>query len=67
MSWGVTVPLLSGGIFTIPVASAPLLYAAALLIGACITGILLSIVKPKIKEDMKEEKVTDDLNINIDF
>lgn len=67
MSWGVTVPLLSGGIFTIPVASAPLLYAAALLIGACITGILLSIVKPKIKEDMKEEKVTDDLNIDIDF
>ncbi|ATO56325.1 PTS fructose transporter subunit IIC [Loigolactobacillus coryniformis subsp. coryniformis] len=66
LTWGVTVPLLSGGIFTIPVASNPLLYLAALLIGASITGIILSIIKPKIKEDQKQEKVHD-LDINIDF
>lgn len=65
LSWGVTVPLLSGGIFTIPVANHPLLYLLALLIGACITGIVLSIIKPKIKEDAKEEVVTDDLDIDI--
>lgn len=66
LTWGVTVPLLSGGIFTIPVASNPLLYLAALLIGACITGVILSLIKPKIKESAKEEEVHD-LNIDIDF
>ncbi|MDF7639266.1 PTS fructose transporter subunit IIC [Lactobacillus sp. ESL0791] len=67
LSWGVTIPLLSGGIFTFPVASNPILYIGALLIGACITGIVLSILKPKVKkEEKKEEKVHDlDIDINI--
>lgn len=67
LSWGVTVPLLSGGIFTIPVASNPFLYLAALLIGACITGITLSLLKPKMKESTKEEEVHDDLDIDINI
>ncbi|ERL09526.1 PTS fructose transporter subunit IIC [Olsenella profusa] len=67
LSWGVTVPLLSGGIFTIPVASSPLLYALALLIGACITGTLLSIIKPKLQEpEDKVEEITD-LDIDIEL
>ena len=66
LSWGVTVPLLSGGIFTLPVASNPFLYLAALLIAATTTGIILSILKPKRKEEEKEEKVHD-LDISIEM
>ncbi|WP_102279206.1 PTS fructose transporter subunit IIC [[Lactobacillus] timonensis] len=68
LSWGVTVPLLSGGIFTIPVANKPLLYLGGLLIGALITAITLSIIKPKLKKNAnQEEEVNDDLDINIDM
>ena len=67
LSWGVTVPLLSGGIFTIPVANKPLLYLGGLLIGALITAITLSIIKPKLKEGSDKEEVNDDLDINIDM
>lgn len=66
LSWGVTVPLLSGGIFTLPVASNPFLYLAALLIAAATTGVILSILKPKRKEEEKEEKVHD-LDISIEM
>ncbi|RHX72344.1 PTS fructose transporter subunit IIC [Lacticaseibacillus paracasei] len=66
LSWGVTVPLLSGGIFTLPVASNPFLYLAALLIAAATTGAILSILKPKRKEEEKEEKVHD-LDISIEM
>lgn len=66
LSWGVTVPLLSGGIFTIPLASNPLMYVAALLIGACVTGLILSVIKPKVKIDSKEEnEEIIDLDIDI--
>ena len=67
LSWGVTVPLLSGGIFTIPVANKPLLYLGGLLIGALIIGIVLSIIKPKLKQDEKDETIDDNLDIDIEI
>lgn len=47
LTWGVEVPVLHGGIFSIPLVNMPLLFIAALLIGATITGLTLSVLKPK--------------------
>lgn len=64
LAWGVTVPVLHGGIFSIPLTSNPLLWIVAYLIGAVVTAIIVSVLKPKEpiqckveEEDLKEEIV----------
>lgn len=64
LMWGVTVPVLHGGIFAIPLTSNPLLWIAAYLIGAMVTAIIVSVLKPKepvikeyVEEELKEEIV----------
>lgn len=46
LTWGVTVPVLHGGIFSVPLASNPMLWIAAWLIGAMVTAVIVSVTKP---------------------
>lgn len=56
LTWYVEVPVLHGGIFSIPLVNFPLLFIAALLIGATVTGLIVSITKPAIPVKTTEEK-----------
>lgn len=64
--WGVTVPVLHGGIFSIPLTSNPLLYIAAYLIGALVTAIIVSVLKPnKPTNEVVAEEELEDIEIQI--
>lgn len=69
LTWGVTVPVLHGGIFAIPLTSNPLLWIAAYLIGAMVTAVIVSVLKPKhpkTDEDIvEEEELSEDIEIEI--
>jgi PTS system fructose-specific IIC component len=62
LTWCVEVPVLHGGIFSIPLVNFPLRFIAALFIGATVTGLIASITKPPIPEqriETKEEEIGD--------
>lgn len=65
--WGVTVPVLHGGIFAIPLTSNPLLWVAAYLIGAMVTAVIISVLKPKepVVKSIEEEELKEDIVIEI--
>lgn len=67
LTWDVTVPVLHGGIFAIPLTSNPLLWIAAYLIGALVTAVIVSVLKPKepIQHEVKEEELKEDIVIEI--
>lgn len=67
LAWGVTVPVLHGGIFSIPLTSNPLLWIAAYLIGALVTAVIVSVLKPKepIRHEVEEEELKEDIVIEI--
>ena len=67
LTWGVTCPVLSGGIFSIPLTSNPLLFIAALLIGATVTGVIVSIIKPAVpvEDRIEEDQEIGDIQISI--
>ena len=67
LAWGVTVPVLHGGIFSIPLTSNPLLWIAAYLIGAMVTAIIVSVLKPKepVRHTVEEEALKEDIVIEI--
>lgn len=67
LAWGVTVPVLHGGIFSIPLTSNPLLWIAAYLIGAMVTAIIVSVLKPKepIQHEVLDEELKEDIEIEI--
>ena len=67
LAWGVTCPVLHGGIFAIPLTSNPMLWIAAYLIGALVTAVIVSILKPKepIGKQMEEEALKEDIVIEI--
>lgn len=56
LTWYVEVPVLHGGIFSVPLVNYPLLFIAALLIGATVTGLIVSILKPAIPVQTNEEE-----------
>lgn len=64
--WGVTVPVLHGGIFAIPLTSNPLLWCAAYLIGAMVTAVIVSVLKPaRPVEEVQTEEADVDFDIEI--
>lgn len=65
LSWGVTVPVLHGGIFSIPLTSNPLLWICAYLIGALVTAIIVSVLKPK--SPVVHEVIEEEFNEEIEF
>ncbi len=67
LTWMVEVPVLHGGIFSIPLVNKPLLFVAALFIGASVTGLIVSILKPKTPNvKVVEEEIKDiDIEMNI--
>lgn len=67
LAWGVTVPVLHGGIFSIPLTSNPLLWIAAYLIGALVTAVIVSVLKPKepVRHEVEEEELKEDIVIEI--
>lgn len=69
LTWGVTVPVLHRGIFAIPLTSNPLLWIAAWLIGAMVTAVIVSVLKPahpKTEEDVTEDQeLKEDIEIEI--
>lgn len=67
LAWGVTVPVLHGGIFSIPLTSNPLLWIAAYLIGAMVTAVIVSVLKPKepVHHAVEEEELKEDIVIEI--
>lgn len=67
LSWGVEVPVLHGGIFSIPLVNNPLLFIAALLIGASVTGLICSILKPSVPVEEREEEEEEIGDIEIKF
>lgn len=66
LAWGVTCPVLHGGVFSIPLTSNPLLWIAAYLIGAMVTAIIVSVLKPaQPVEQIVEEAELEDFDIEI--
>lgn len=67
LAWGVSVPVLHGGIFSIPLTSNPLLWVSAYLIGAMVTAIIVSVLKPKepVQKKVEEEALKEDIVIEI--
>lgn len=67
LTWMVEVPVLHGGIFSIPLVNKPLLFIAALFIGATVTALIVSILKPKdpVRKEIVEELQDLDLEITI--
>lgn len=65
--WGVTVPVLHGGIFSVPLTSNPLLWMAAYLIGAMVTAVIASVLKPAhpVETVAADEELKDDIDIEI--
>lgn len=65
--WGVTVPVLHGGIFAVPLTSNPLLWMAAYLIGAMVTAVIASVLKPAhpVETVAADEELKDDIDIEI--
>ena len=49
MFWGCTLPAPHGGIFVFPVVGKPMLYLAALAVGAAVGTVLLAILKRPVK------------------
>ena len=62
LTWGVTVPVLHGGIFSVPLASNPMLWIAAWLIGAMVTAVIVSVTKPArpVETVHEDEELKDD-------
>ena len=67
LAWGVTCPVLHGGIFSIPLTSNPLLWVAAYLIGALVTAVIVSVLKPArpVEQVSVDEELKDDFDIEI--
>ena len=65
LTWGVTVPVLHGGIFSVPLASNPMLWIAAWLIGAMVTAVIVSVTKPArpVETVHEDEELKDDFDI----
>lgn len=57
LAWGISVPVLHGGIFSIPLTSNPMLWICAYLIGAMVTAVIVSVLKPKEPNLKKVEEV----------
>lgn len=62
LTWGVTVPVLHGGIFSVPLASNPMLW-----IGAMVTAVIVSVTKPArpVETVHEDEELKDDFDIEI--
>lgn len=62
LTWGVTVPVLHGGIFSVPLASNPMLW-----IGAMVTAVIVSVTKPvrPVETVHEDEELKDDFDIEI--
>lgn len=65
LSWFVEVPVLHGGIFSIPLVNNPLLFVAALFIGALVTAVIVSVLKPK--EPVVKEIIEEITDLDIEF
>lgn len=64
MTWGIGSPVPSGGLFIVPAMTDPLMFMLALLIGSCITGVLLFILK---KEPVEKELLEDETEEDVDL
>lgn len=67
LAWGVTCPVLHGGVFSIPLTSNPLLWVAAYLIGAMVTAVIVSVLKPArpVEAESEDEELKVDFDIEI--
>lgn len=67
LTWGVTVPVLHGGVFSIPLCNKPLLWIAAYLIGAFVTAVIVSVLKPNqpAMNKVEELELAQDIEIEI--
>ena len=67
LAWGVTCPVLHGGVFSIPLTSNPLLWVAAYLIGAMVTAVIVSVLKPAkpVETESEDEELKVDFDIEI--
>lgn len=67
LAWGVTCPVLHGGVFSIPLTSNPLLWVAAYLIGALVTAVIVSVLKPArpVEAESEDEELKVDFDIEI--
>ncbi|WP_439236537.1 fructose-specific PTS transporter subunit EIIC [Lonepinella koalarum] len=48
MSLGISLPAPHGGVFVVPLVSQPLMYIGAIAVGSVVTGLLYSVIKPKL-------------------
>ncbi|WP_439259130.1 fructose-specific PTS transporter subunit EIIC [Lonepinella sp. BR2930] len=48
MSLNISLPAPHGGVFVVPLVSQPLMYIGAIAIGSLVTGVLYSVIKPKL-------------------
>lgn len=62
-----TCHVLHGGVFSIPLTSNPLLWVAAYLIGAMVTAVIVSVLKPArpVEAESEDEKLKVDFDIEI--
>ena len=67
LAWGITCPVLHGGVFSIPLTSNPLLWVAAYLIGAMVTAVIVSVLKPArpVEAESEDEELKVDFEIEI--
>ncbi len=68
MTWGIKSPVPSGGMFIVPAMNKPLLFCLALLIGSCVTGLVLFAWKRVVKpEDELAQAEADEPEEDIDL
>ncbi|WP_439257376.1 fructose-specific PTS transporter subunit EIIC [Lonepinella sp. BR2271] len=48
MSLNISLPAPHGGVFVVPLVSQPLMYLCAIAVGSLVTGVLYSVIKPKL-------------------
>jgi PTS system fructose-specific IIC component len=67
MLWGVESPLPHGGSFSVPLMLNPGGFIIALIVGSLVTGIILSVIRPKIPVglEVEEEAVAEDFDVVI--
>lgn len=66
MALGCHTPAAHGGVFILPVTTNWYFFVLALVVGSAITAVIYAVLKkPVAEEDIKEEEVSEDLDINI--
>lgn len=66
MAWGCESTVPHGGIFVVPIMTKPMMFMLALVIGSCITAVILTLIKPQLKGEnlVVEEAELGDVKMN---